>query len=416
MRKILLIIALIFILPLKSQGLNFLSDEEYNSIDKISLESFGFSDNISSSYTFERYVPTVLEQTGGTCVGFATLYYGLSTMYNVEFNITETNAKAVHAFDPYFIYTLINNKRQSSDSCDLGLNMSEATETLMNIGAKKIFFPPFLSCNSKWDKEEIVSTLDYTLPYSLETFYVADMTNPNIVDIVKGLLYNNIPIISGFSITESLYPKSSYYPNGVDSNGLWSPSELEDSIGGHAMTLVGYDDYKYGGAFRVVNSWGRDYGDNGFIWVKYSDWKTYAEQSYVLELNENLNDTRPNVNLIDDDYIRFTGDFGYHEGQTKNDKLTGYGITYERTSNTHFIARFYDSEIDGFTIYADDDGWFTANVVNGEFYDITEFGFGGDEKVSGLNNSLKSYLLNLGFENKIRQSNSTKKLPTSIER
>jgi len=39
----------------------------------------------------------------------------------------------------------------------------------------------------------------------------------------------------------------------------------------HAMVLVGYDDSKNGGkgAFRVRNSWGPSWGDNGSIWVDY---------------------------------------------------------------------------------------------------------------------------------------------------
>lgn len=37
------------------------------------------------------------------------------------------------------------------------------------------------------------------------------------------------------------------------------------------MTIIGYDDYKYGGAFEVMNSWGTGWGNDGFIWVRYTD-------------------------------------------------------------------------------------------------------------------------------------------------
>jgi Papain family cysteine protease len=37
--------------------------------------------------------------------------------------------------------------------------------------------------------------------------------------------------------------------------------------GGHAMTLVGWDDSKK--AFKIANSWSKDLGDKGYWWVDY---------------------------------------------------------------------------------------------------------------------------------------------------
>lgn len=42
--------------------------------------------------------------------------------------------------------------------------------------------------------------------------------------------------------------------------------------GGHAMVIVGYDDMRGrngAGAYRVLNSWGADWGDNGYLWWDY---------------------------------------------------------------------------------------------------------------------------------------------------
>jgi hypothetical protein len=41
---------------------------------------------------------------------------------------------------------------------------------------------------------------------------------------------------------------------------------------GHAIALVGYDDDKFGtGALKFINSWGEDWAENGFSWIRYSD-------------------------------------------------------------------------------------------------------------------------------------------------
>ena len=60
------------------------------------------SEDTPNYYSLEKYVPRVLEQSGGTCIGFSSLYYALSTMYNFKFNITDPRGKFAHSFDPYF--------------------------------------------------------------------------------------------------------------------------------------------------------------------------------------------------------------------------------------------------------------------------------------------------------------------------
>jgi hypothetical protein len=42
------------------------------------------------------------------------------------------------------------------------------------------------------------------------------------------------------------------------------------------MCIVGYDNNRYGGAFRVLNSWGSTWGDGGFVWIKYKDFAEYS--------------------------------------------------------------------------------------------------------------------------------------------
>ena len=35
------------------------------------------------------------------------------------------------------------------------------------------------------------------------------------------------------------------------------------------MVLVGYDNKKMGGAFKLMNSYGSDHGEHGFVYVPY---------------------------------------------------------------------------------------------------------------------------------------------------
>ena len=58
----------------------------------------------------------------------------MSTMYNISFGITNPIAKKAHAFDPYFIYTIIQN---NVSHCDEGLYMYEAIELIGKNRCKK---------------------------------------------------------------------------------------------------------------------------------------------------------------------------------------------------------------------------------------------------------------------------------------
>lgn len=391
------------------QGLKFTPVEELNQFERLDDNTYGFSDQIPSNYSLEKYVPMVLEQEGGTCVGFSSLYYALSTMYNQKFGITNFMGKIAHAFDPYFIYSILQSQ---VNHCDDGLVMYKAAELLSKVGAKKMFFPPYLTCNSTWNENMINDVVNLTVPYNLKDFYIVDLENPDLIEFLKKVVYYDIPVVTGFSITDSMYPRSASNPKGVDSDGLWSPSEIDGLVGGHAMTVIGFDDYRYGGAFRVVNSWGSDYGDEGFIWIKYDDFSKYAVEAYVFELNTNIseNSRTSKIQMQTENYTRFQGDFGAYEGQeTSNGEIYGKGIQTSPDKSTYYVGNFVDGKSEGYTIILNSEGLFSANAVNDKLYDIEEFGFAGSEESEDLESSLNEYLEIVNSGLSVRKGNSTQK-------
>lgn len=63
------------------------------------------------------------------------------------------------------------------------------------------------------------------------------------------------PVAAAIDANEDFYAYESGVWNGVCSNGV-----------NHAMVIVGYSVEK--GAWRLQNSWGSDWGEKGFVWVK----------------------------------------------------------------------------------------------------------------------------------------------------
>jgi hypothetical protein len=59
-----------------------------------------------------------------------------------------------------------------------------------------------------------------------------------------------------------------------NSDNVLSANTTYTTVGQHAyhgLTIVGYDDRKgAGGAFKVVNSWGANWGSRGFVWIDYN--------------------------------------------------------------------------------------------------------------------------------------------------
>ncbi|MEU0797185.1 C1 family peptidase [Amycolatopsis sp. NPDC005961] len=58
----------------------------------------------------------------------------------------------------------------------------------------------------------------------------------------------------------------------VDAHGFIKVDQASGLAGGHQVAIVGIDvDRK---AVRVRNSWGTGWGDGGYAWLSWSDWKT----------------------------------------------------------------------------------------------------------------------------------------------
>ena len=145
--KIFILIILLSSINLTAQGLKFATQEQISEFEDVP-QDYGFAGDLPTSYSLEKYVPPVMTQKGGTCVGWSSLYYGLSTMYNAAFEVTNPRDKFVHAFDPYFIYSLMQS---DVNHCDDGLYMKQAFINLRSVGTEKMFLPPFTTCDESWN-------------------------------------------------------------------------------------------------------------------------------------------------------------------------------------------------------------------------------------------------------------------------
>jgi C1A family cysteine protease len=79
---------------------------------------------------------------------------------------------------------------------------------------------------------------------------------------LKSVLATAQPIVFGFTVYES-FESSAVTASGI----VPMPAPSERVVGGHAVVLVGYNDAV--DRFRVRNSWGTGWGQNGYFEMPY---------------------------------------------------------------------------------------------------------------------------------------------------
>ena len=236
---------------------------------------------LPSSYSLREYAPPVGEQEGGTCVGWATAYAGLSILENIKLDRRDDSLKAVNAFSPYFTYIL--SKFDQDNECSEGLYVEMALNSLQNVGAirQQEFNSVCIPAESSFGLERILQDSTVALDVNklipelknnrLESFI--PISGVEVVQNAKYYLNKKMPVVIAVNMYQSI----------VDNlvSNVWN-GVIDDYPGGHAMCIVGYDDNKFGGAFEIMNSWGKEYGDNGIIWFRYEDFAKEVKTAYAL--------------------------------------------------------------------------------------------------------------------------------------
>ncbi len=82
------------------------------------------------------------------------------------------------------------------------------------------------------------------------------------VPLLKACMAEGFPFVYGFTVFES-FEEPELWQNNV----MPMPGPGESVLGGHAVLAVGYDDSRQ--VFIVRNSWGTDWGDEGYFYVPY---------------------------------------------------------------------------------------------------------------------------------------------------
>lgn len=215
----------------------------------------------------------------GSCVGWATAFALKSYQEKIEegWDFSESTV-----FSPAWIYNQING------GIDNGSRIDHALQLIIDKGAAPWSYMPYD------DKDYITppgnDSFDEASYYKAERYMRVSG-----IQQIKSALANRQPVVAGILIFESF--------NRISGTHAVYTSVDGDCLGGHAVAIVGYDDAQFGGAFKIINSWGIQWGDGGFFWLPYTIASQVMTQAFVLtDLPNDDHDTDvPVVPIQDDD-------------------------------------------------------------------------------------------------------------------
>jgi hypothetical protein len=388
MKKIILglMAAFMFISNINAQYLKEISLAELSKADKANntvKEDFGFSETSENpkSFSLEKYCVVSNQGESSSCTGFAVANGAMSILYNLVNGITRGNQQLVNRFDPFYLYCALKDENDlscvSSGGCECGSSIEEALDIIVNYGCKKLYLYPDLECGSTLNKNNLRTLIDVTGTYSIDGYgnlfeyeEVKGIWYKSVsIDDMKWYLSNNNPIIAGISVNAdftALNPKNNKY------------SATKGMLGFHAVTIVGYDDYKFGGAFRILNSYGSDWGDNGLFWMTYKDFEDQADRAYVI-LKENWKDWRSEISSSTFYKGNAKDATWTWEGPLDSDRMFhGRGIIIAEKYSA--IGTYDHGNANGWWLWFDnyevEDSWAGWILFeNGEFVKTDEFGF-----------------------------------------
>ena len=212
----------------------------------------------------------------GSCTAWATGYALKSYQERVEEGWAFSPSTT---FSPAWIYNQVKVPGPCSgpDPYDCGSRIPDALDLIVSKGAATLSTMPY-------DDQDYRTRPSFAAEREAARFKGLSKRRVGSVQHMKGALANRYPIVIGMPVYGSFFSLSG--SGSVYNNLRGSPSA------GHAVTLVGYDDSRFGGAFKVINSWGTGWGDRGYFWLPYSIYTDTRFNAYAYLLVDGPNDDR----------------------------------------------------------------------------------------------------------------------------
>ena len=247
-------------------------------------------EGLPASYSLKQYSPLPGDQADyGTCVAWAASYAARTILESVALNRLNQTETTQNAFSPVYVY---RNIMPDDPDCVYGTQIYTALDFMRDTGTtrmlnveREVSFPRVNLAYYRTIRKYPIA--GYVTLFSRDERQKLTL----ITRTIKKSLTEGKPVIIALNTPDSF----------IDAKDVWRPHENPAHFYyAHALCVVGYDDQRYGGAFEVQNSWGRKWGNGGYIWIPYQTFVDFVYEGY--EIIDNI--SYLNDRLIFDGFIK----------------------------------------------------------------------------------------------------------------
>jgi C1A family cysteine protease len=254
----------------------------------------------SVDYSGSELIPPVGEQHENSCVGWSVGYYLRSFQQAKDFMWDVKQNDIIirdHVFSPSFIYNQLNN------GIDNGCSLASAAQLLLETGAATMSDFPYIPGDyfTRPSADVIASAYPHRVREWRRLFSKHDTPDNEIIQRIREYLNTGDLVVAGGYIGYGFsYPRKDM--NGVSIITVESYAPFK-----HAYVVVGYDDNFItpdgAGAFIILSSWGKDWGDQGFCRISYKAFTANIIEGFVF--TDLINNVQGRINVSVNDSVSF---------------------------------------------------------------------------------------------------------------
>lgn len=357
-----------------------------------------FVENLDFKVSLKEFAPKPQDQgLLPSCVGWSVGYGALTIMEAQRKDWVNKNLVTQEAFSPLFIY----NQLAINKDCEYaGASFPSAFRFLKAQGTckKTAFNVDNEDCSALPNNIIKRSAFDNRIKDYYQLF-VKDSPTKEKINKTRVSLSEGFPVVVGMYLTPDFRDVSEKEPT-------WRPQEThDDELYPHAMVVVGYDDLTK--TFEIMNSWGTDWGNKGFVNVTYRDFAKYCVLAYQVHLPDEGEEVLASTTSSEpiDPFAPFVEEETMKEGNKKK-KLPAEVELYG-----DFTFRYPMLDDDGYPVYDENNEvkFKSADVelIDNHYYSLTKKDWEIGQLFQLSANNIKKnryvYVFSLDSENNMHQ-------------